>query len=100
MDDADYKASATAWRINGVTDEKGMRRLMANYISKGNIMTQLDIEVGYDLPVEQPEPIIETIYLENYTAYIIAAIAVAVIIPAVVFIVCVNRKKKAKEEKR
>jgi hypothetical protein len=100
MDDADYQASATAWRINGVTDEKGMRRLMANYISKGNIMTQLDIEVGYDLPVEQPEPIIETIYLENYTAYIIAAIAVAVIIPAVVFIVCVNRKKKAKEEKR
>lgn len=98
MDDAEYMAPTYSMRINGISDLNGIRRLTANYATKEYMMNQLDIEVCYDLPIVQTDLVIETVYLENYTVYIVLAVVLAVLAPTVILI-AVGRKK-AKEGRR
>lgn len=92
MDDKEYAFNGASMRVGGITDMSGYRNLVANYGADVS-QVQMDIEIGYDLPVSTQE-IEETVFVTNYLPYILigAAVIVAGIIVSVVF--ATKRKKE------
>jgi hypothetical protein len=85
-------------RINGVFDTvSGFRTLVANYATKDYPMTQMDIEILYDIPAPEASGdtgVEEVVYVTNYVPFIIASAVVAVA-GLVVAIVLFKKRKKA-----
>ena len=97
MDESTHQASPLSMRINGVTDLSGYRQLMANYATKDYSMTQMDIEIAYELPekeVQSQEPDVVTEYVTNYMPFTIGSIALVAV--GVVGLVALVGKKKGR----
>lgn len=96
MDDEENRAVSSAMRINGIYDlTNGFRRLKANYATEDYPMTQLDIEVLYDLPAPEAsaDEIGNVIYVTNYIPFIIASVVMVAGACVVVIILFKKRKK-------
>lgn len=92
VDEEENALVGSAMRVIGITDLSGYRNLVSN--RGGDIaQVQMDIEIGYDLPVTV-ETVEETVYVTNYLPYGIAGGAVAVIGIAIAVILGVKRKKE------
>lgn len=90
MDKEENALTGASMRVGGITDLSGYRNLVAN--KSGEVaQVQMDIEVGYELPVVVEE-VVETVYVTNYLLGIIGGgvLAVAGIVVAVIVI----KKKK------
>lgn len=90
MDEEENALTGASMRVGGITDLSGYRNLVAN--KSGEVaQVQMDIEVGYELPVVVEE-VVETVYVTNYLLGIIggSVLAVAGIVVAVIVI----KKKK------
>jgi hypothetical protein len=85
-------------RVKGIYDtEAGFRTLVANYATKDYPMTQMDIEILYDIPAPEAgggTGVEEVVYVTNYVPFI-AASAVIVVAGLVVAIVLFKKRKKA-----
>ena len=93
-EDAENVCPFRSMRINGVTDVSGAHHLVANYCTEDRMMTQMDITVDYELPVEVVVPEQKIEYYTDYNNYIYlaAGLALALVVAAVV-IIAVGKKK-------
>lgn len=98
MDAEDQRGTPQSMRINGIFDTvAGFRTLVANYATKDYPMTQMDIEVLYDIPAPEAggnAAVEEVVYVTNYVPFIIASAVIAVA-GLVVAIVLFKKRKKA-----
>jgi hypothetical protein len=98
MDEDNHRTSPLNMRIQGVTDLSGYRQLTANYVTKDYAMSQIDIEIAYDLPeqeVQGQEPTIETVYVTDYRVITVGAAAL-VGMGAIGLVLLTVRKKEGK----
>lgn len=92
MDEEENALTGAAMRVCGITDLSGYRNLVAN--KSGDVaQIQLDIEIGYELPVINEE-IVETVYVTDYLLPIIGGGVLAVSGIAVAVVLIAGRKKK------
>lgn len=97
MDAEDMRGTPQSMRIKGIYDtESGFRTLVANYATKDYPMTQMDIEILYDIPAPEASgdaALEEIVYVTNYVPFIIASAVIAVA-GLVVAIVLFKKRKK------
>ena len=98
MDAEDQRGTPQSMRIKGIFDTvSGFRTLVANYATKDYPMTQMDIEILYDIPAPEASGetgVEEVVYVTNYVPFIIASAVIAVA-GLVVAIVLFKKRKKA-----
>jgi NADH:ubiquinone oxidoreductase subunit 6 (subunit J) len=90
MDDKEYAFNGASMRVGGITDMSGYRNLVANFGADVS-QVQMDIEIGYDLPVSTQE-IEETVFVTNYLPCTL--IGVALIAAGIVGAVLIAKRKK------
>lgn len=96
MDAEDNRGTPNSMRIKGIYDiNSGFRTLTANYATKDYPMTQLDIEVLYDIPAPEAsgQQLEQVVYVTNYVPFIIASAVIVVAGLAVAIILFKKRKK-------
>jgi len=91
---ADYYCPYRSMRINGITDQSGVHHLVANYSTTDSMMTQMDITVGYELPVITPEKDQKIEYYTDYLTYILVAAGLALAFVVVAVVVVISKKKE------
>ena len=96
MDAEGNRGTPKSMRIKGIYDiNNGFRTLTANYATKDYPMTQLDIEVLYDIPAPEAsgQQLEQVVYVTNYVPFIIASAVIAVAGLVVAIILFKKRKK-------
>ncbi len=96
MDEEGNRALPSTMRINGIYDlTNGFRRLKANYTTEKYPMTQMDIEVLYDIPAPEVsgDDVGNVIFITNYIPFIVASAVIALAGLAVAIILYKKRKK-------
>ena len=93
MDDEENRLPINTMRVKGVQDLNGVQHLLGNYKTDDYVMSQLDIEVLYDLPSneETVESMVE--YITNYTPVLIALCTTTGLSLVVAVIIVSTRKK-------
>lgn len=91
--DVKHYCPMRSMRINGVTDVTGMHHLVANYATKDLMMTQMTVDVAYELPTVTVEPQTVVEYYSNYTPFIIIASIIGLAVAAITVVVVVSKKK-------
>lgn len=96
MDAEGNRGTPKSMRVKGIYDiNSGFRTLTANYATKDYPMTQLDIEVLYDIPAPEAsgQQLEQVVYVTNYVPFIIASAVIVVAGLAVAIILFKKRKK-------
>jgi|GEM_PF-996480 len=93
FDNKDYAFSPATMRIRGISARNGYRSLVATVGGEEVSQLQMDIEIGYDLPVNT-ETTEEIVYITNYLPYAIPSAALIVVSVGVAVILWIRHKKR------